>query len=136
MPIRGLPACRRRFILSLSLGGGIMRIARFPVALPLAAALISLSLTRCTDRHDLATGPPVAVESPSGNAAQAAPPDAQPGFYPLATGNRWSYTQEAFAQLINVPDPPPPERYTLYSNVEIIGPATFDGRDYLGEQTI
>jgi hypothetical protein len=112
-----------------------MRVSRFPTALPLAAALLSLVSLSCSDRHDLATRPTVAVETPSTSAGVLAPVlDAQPGFYPLATGNHWSYEQEVVVQL-NVPNPPPPERYVSVSTVEILTPATFDGREYLGELT-
>lgn len=113
-----------------------MRVSRFPGMLPLAAALLSLVSLSCSDRHDLATRPTVAVETPSTNADVVAPaPGTQPGFYPLATGNHWSYTEEVVQQLVDVPDPRPPERTESFSTVEILETATFDGREYLGELT-
>src|SRR5262252_6410379 len=111
-----------------------MRVPRFPIVLPLAAALLSLTSLGCGDRHDLATAPTPAVPMAS-IYADTSVAGFQPGFYPLATGNHWSYTQEAVAQLINVDNPPPPERITSIVTVEILGTATFDGRHYLGEQT-
>jgi hypothetical protein len=113
-----------------------MRISRFPGTLPLAAAVLSLASLSCGDRHELATRPTLAVDAPSANPGVLAPPPGrQPGFYPLATGNHWSYTQEVVLQLVDVPDPPPPERSESSLGIEILQPATFDGREYLGELT-
>jgi len=113
-----------------------MRVSRFPIALPLAAALLCLTSPGCSQRHDFATAPTVAVDSPSTNAGPFAPvPDVQPGFYPLATGNHWAYQQEVVVKVVDVANPPPPERYTSILTVEIVQPASFGSREYLGELT-
>src|SRR5262245_19721770 len=114
-----------------------MRVFRLPGTLLLAATVVSLASLSCSDRHDLATRPTMAVETPSTNAGGAAQArGAKPGFYPLATGNHWSYTQEVVMQLVGVPDPPPAAHGISFRNVEIGPPVTIEGREYLGEVTV
>lgn len=113
-----------------------MRARRLPRSARFAAALLVFASLSCSDRHDLATRPTVATE-PTGASAVPVPSSSQPGFYPLTTGNHWSYREEAVYQLYrdSVGALPPPEHYVSTSTVDIGAPATADGRDYLGEVT-
>jgi hypothetical protein len=107
-------------------------------SLEVVAALLGLASLSCSDRMDLATRPTAATEPTSVSTTTALPdPNTQPGYYPLTTGNRWTYQDDVAVQ--RFPDSagslPPPEQFQSEVLVEITPPATIDGRDYLGEVT-
>ena len=105
------------------------RVLRRSVSLP--AMLLLLAAPGCGSRVELATRPDSPHHAPT---AQVGVPGAaaQPGFYPLAIGNRWTYQRETIARLI--PDegvPPEPQMYGSRITREIAASVDFNGREYL-----
>ena len=99
------------------------------VSLP--AMLLLLAAPGCGGRVELATSPDRAHHA---RTARVGFPGtaAQPGFYPLAIGNRWTYQHETIARLI--PDegvPPEPQTYESRITREIVASVDFNGREYL-----
>src|SRR5512144_2359440 len=119
----------------------MMRVRWLPPSVSVVAALVSLASLSCSGRMERTTRPTVATDparAPQSAGANTASTTgaSQPGFYPLTVGNRWVYRQDVVVQLF--PDsapPPPPERSEASITREILEPAPFDGREYLGELT-
>jgi len=115
----------------------MMRVHRLTPSISVVAALSLVSLS-CSGRLDPTTRPSVAIDratlAPSASADTVAA--SQPGFYPLTAGNHWVYREEAVVHVFpdSVP-PPPPQTSNAAFTRDILGPETFDGREYLGELT-
>ena len=97
-------------------------------------ALLSISTASCSGRLESTTRPNVDPLSTSANTVAPASAS-QPGFYPLAVGNHWTYFSESVFQRITDTGPLPPETYRETLAVEITQAGIFDGRQYLIEQT-
>lgn len=100
---------------------------------------LGLALLGCAGRLEAPTRPagPEDASVAGAGQAQIGPLGyaAQPGFYPLRSGNRWVHRLVATFQMIpGNGDPPPREvyEYTVYRR--ILEPIALDGRTYLPEE--